>query len=60
MKDNRVKTVGFIDEPTQKAFLELKSGKFEEKELASFIERAIDDLKENPLVGIHISKRLCP
>ncbi len=60
LKDNRIKSVGFIDEATYKAFLELKAGKFEEKELASFIERAIKDLKENPLIGIAIPKKLWP
>lgn len=60
LKDTRIKTVGFADEQIQSAFAELKSGKFEEKELASFIDRAIKDLKENPLIGIAIPKRLWP
>ena len=60
MIDNRVKSVGFADEKLRGAFLELKAGKFEEKELATFIERAIRDLKENPLVGVAVSRRLWP
>ena len=60
LSDNRIRRVGFIDERTQKAFLELKSGRFEEKELASLIERAIKDLKENQLIGIAISRKLWP
>ena len=54
MKDNRLKIVGFGDDSLYKAFQELKSGKFEDKELASFIQRAIDDLKENPFIGVPI------
>lgn len=60
MNDNRIKRVGFIDDQTYKAFLELKSGKFEEKELASFIDRAIGDLKANPLIGISIPRKQWP
>jgi hypothetical protein len=59
-QDNRKKKVVFIDQSVYKSFLELKSGRFEEKELASYIERAIDDLKANPIVGIAIQKRLWP
>lgn len=58
VNDNRIKSVAFADESIHKAFLDLKHGKFEEKELASFIDRAINDLKENPLVGIKIPKKL--
>ncbi len=60
LNDNRVKSVGFIDESTREAFFKLKNGKFEEKELASFIERAIRDLKENPFVGVKIPQKLWP
>ena len=51
MKDNRTKLVGFADVKIESAFLELKSGKFEEKQLTVFIERAMTDLKENPVVS---------
>ncbi len=60
MSDNRVKHVAFVDEKLLATFSELKSGKFEEKQLVSYIERAIDDLKENPLVGIVVPMKLCP
>ncbi len=50
----------FIDARLFKAFEDLKSGKFEEKQLAEFIQRAIDDLKQNPLCGVIISQRLWP
>ena len=60
MNNDRIKRVAFGDESIRKAFLELKTGKFEEKKLASYIERAIDDLKTNPLIGIAIPRRLWP
>lgn len=60
MNDGRIKRVAFGDEAIQNAFKELKKGKFEEKKLASFIQRAIDDLKENPLVGIKVPSKLWP
>ncbi len=60
MSDSRVKHVSFVDEKLLASFSELKSGKFEEKQLASYIERAIADLKENPLVGISVPMKLWP
>ena len=60
MKDGRVKRVGFGDESVYKAFLELQSGKFEEKKLATLIQKAIDDLKTDPFVGIAVKQKLWP
>ena len=60
LKDSRTKRVGFGDESIYKAFLELQSGKFEEKKLASFIQNAIDELKEDPFVGVAIPQKLWP
>ncbi len=60
MKDLRIKKVGFGDESIYKAFLELKSGKFEEKMLSGWIEKAILALKEDPLAGIKVPKNLWP
>ncbi len=60
LKDGRSKKVGFGDESIYKAFLELKSGKFEEKKVASFIQKAIDDLKEDPFTGVAIPQKLWP
>jgi len=57
-QDNRLRKAVFADQSVYKSFLELKSGKFEEKELASYIQRAIDDLTSNPLIGVGIPKRL--
>lgn len=38
----------------------MKSGKFEDKQLANEIEGAINALKENPLRGVKIERRLWP
>ena len=59
-EDNRIKYVTFIDETTKNSFDKLKVGKFEDKELYAFIDRAIDDLKKNPFVGIKIPKKQWP
>ena len=59
MRD-KINNVTFIDKKTENLFGELKSGKYEDKQLFDFINRAIKDLKENPACGIHIPKRLWP
>jgi len=38
----------------------LQKGKFEDKQLYNFIERAINDLKKNPMCGTKIPKKLWP
>jgi Txe/YoeB family toxin of Txe-Axe toxin-antitoxin module len=60
LSDLRIKGVAFGEESIRKAFLELKSGRFEEKELADHIEKAIDRLKEDPLAGVKIPRKLWP
>lgn len=60
LNDGRIKRVGFGDESVRKAFLELKSGRFEEKRLAGYIQRAMDDLMANPFAGIAIPRKLWP
>ena len=50
----RIKGVAFIDTSLKKAFEELKSGKYEDQYLAGFLNRAMEDLKQNPLCGIRI------
>ncbi|MBI4044294.1 MAG: hypothetical protein HY392_01145 [Candidatus Diapherotrites archaeon] len=59
-QDNRKIFVIFVDDKTKEAYDKLKAGKFEDKELYEFINRAIDDMKKNPRVGIHLPKRLIP
>jgi Txe/YoeB family toxin of Txe-Axe toxin-antitoxin module len=52
--------VGFISEKLKKEFDLLKAGKYEDKQLYVFIDRAIDDLKEKPKCGIKIPKNYWP
>lgn len=52
--------VGFISQKLKKQFGLLKSGKFEDKQLYSFIDRAINDLKKDPTCGTKIQKKLWP
>lgn len=52
--------VGFITQKLKKEFESLKSGKYENKQLYEYIDRAIKDLKKNPTCGIKIEKRLWP
>ena len=56
----RIKEVAFANQNLKQAYLKLKEGKFEEKKLFEFINRAIDDLKENPFCGARIHKKLWP
>jgi len=57
---NRIKEVAFANQKLKQAYLELREGKFEEKKLYGFINRAVDDLKENPFCGTKIPKALWP
>ena len=52
--------VAFIEEKLKKAFDKLKKGKFEDRQLYHFIDRAMDDLKANPTCGIQIPSKLIP
>lgn len=56
----KIKQVAFVNEKLKKAFEKLAEGKFEEKELSKFINRAMEDLKENPFCGTRLAKRLTP
>ena len=58
--DAGIKRIGFGDEAVRKAFLELKSGKFEERLLVSYIEKAMDRIKEDPFGTIAIPQKLWP
>ncbi len=59
-EDKRIKRVAFIDASLKESFDKLRKGKFEDRQLADFIDRAMDDLKENPYCGIKIPKKLWP
>lgn len=60
MNPDRIKSVAFADESIRDAFLQLKSGRFEEKQLAGHIEDAVSELKRNPFAGVAIPKKLWP
>lgn len=60
MIDNREKVVVFCEISLKKSYEELKSGKFEDKQLYEFLTRAINDLKLNPFVGIKVPKKMWP
>lgn len=57
---NKQVNVAFISQKLKEQFEHLKQGKFEDKRLYTFIDRAIDDLKVNPTCGIKIAKHLWP
>ncbi|MBD3203767.1 hypothetical protein GF327_05700 [Candidatus Woesearchaeota archaeon] len=52
--------VAFISEKLKSDFESLNEGKFEDKKLYEFIDRAIDDLKKDPMCGTKIQKKLWP
>ena len=60
MNNNKITYVAFGDKRLEKEFEILKEGKFQDKQLYHFIERAIKDLKQDPACGIKIPKRLWP
>ena len=50
--------VAFASPKLENNFEKLKHGKFEDKQLYNFIQRAIADLKKNPMCGVKIPKKL--
>ncbi len=60
MDESRQKSVKFASDSIENTFLELKSGKFHEKELAKWIEKAIIKLVENQLIGVVVPQKLWP
>jgi len=52
--------VAFINEKIKSEFESLKKGKFEDDELHNFIDRAMDDLKKDPVCGTKIPRKLWP
>lgn len=59
-KEDKDIFVAFVNKSLEKEFEDLKTNKFVDKKLYDFIDRAISDLKKNPLVGIKIPKSLWP
>lgn len=58
--NNKHVYVTFCNKKVESSFEELIKGKFHDKQLYEFINRAIRDLKKNPACGIKISKRVWP
>ncbi|MBI5553571.1 MAG: hypothetical protein HY917_02410 [Candidatus Diapherotrites archaeon] len=58
--DNRPRRVSFIDSALKSAFEELAKGKFEDQQLTSFLNRAMDDLVKNPFCGIRVPSNQWP
>ncbi|MEK6935346.1 MAG: hypothetical protein AABW67_01020 [Nanoarchaeota archaeon] len=58
--DDRIKEVAFADETVKEAYFKLKDGKFEDKQMFDFINRAIDNLKQNSQSGVRIANNLIP
>ena len=52
--------VAFISGKLKKEFDSLKEGKFENKRLYKFIDRAIEDIKNEPTCGTKIPKKQWP
>jgi hypothetical protein len=52
--------VTFGNKKIENEFESLKEGKYEDKQLYGFINRAIEDLKKSPTCGTKIEKRLWP
>jgi|SRR3989338_1404444 len=52
--------VAFISTNLKEEFDSLEEGKFEDKQLYGFIDKAIDELKKTPSCGIKIPKKLWP
>lgn len=59
MKDKNI-LVSFISKKVKEDFDSLKEKKTEDKKLYEFISRAIMDLKNDPLCGTKIPKKLWP
>lgn len=60
MNNNKPCYVTFGEVKVEQEFESLKEGKFQDKQLYEFIDRAIKDMKNNPACGIKIPKRLWP
>ena len=52
--------VAFISEKLKSDYVSLKEKKYEDKRLYESISNAIEDLRENPLSGTKIQKKLWP
>ena len=60
MKQERLRKVGFIETQLKKSFNKLKEGKTDEKQLADYLDRAMDDLEKNEQAGLKIVSKQWP
>jgi len=58
--NDKPKYVTFRDKKLELSFEALKSGKFQDKKLYDFIDRAINDIKKDPTCATKIPKKLWP
>ena len=58
--NNKPKYVIFRDKKLEATFEDLKTGKFQDKKLYEFIDRAIKDIKKDPTCATKIPKKLWP
>ena len=58
--NNKSIHVTFGDKKIESEYETLKEGKYQDKQLYEFIDRAIKDLKSNPTCGTKIPKKLWP
>jgi Txe/YoeB family toxin of Txe-Axe toxin-antitoxin module len=56
----KINKVYFVNEKIKKMYAGLGNGRSEEKELYSLINRALDDLEENPVRFVSIPKKQWP
>ncbi|MFH1306885.1 MAG: hypothetical protein ABIH83_04505 [Candidatus Micrarchaeota archaeon] len=59
-KKERIKSVGFVDQELKDAYEQLKAGRTEDRWLAGNINKAIEALKENPMAGVIVPRKLWP
>ncbi len=58
--NGRVKRYAFVELSLKETFENLEEGKYEDKQLANFLKKAIADLLENPFCGIRIPSKIWP
>lgn len=52
--------IRFVDEKLKQAYIQLDNGKYQQKELKKWLERAFIDIEKNAFCGLQVSKRLIP
>lgn len=59
-RPSRIHSVAFVNLSIERAFLALAEGSFQDQQLWSSIQSAIQKLKENPSCGVKIPRKLWP